>query len=162
MRALLLLLVVALALPARADAPVEVRLAGGAYAPHDVQARAGDAIRFVNADDVPHTVTSAWDGGATVDKVLRPGESVTLVFDEAGTYTLRCLPHSAAQPDGSYQGMVATVHVAAAGTSHAPRAWEMGALYAGVALIGASLLVWRARRARPGRPATARAPGRGR
>jgi len=149
-RALPMLLLVALAMPAQAAAPVEVRLAGGVYAPNDVEAQPGDAIRFVNADDVPHTVTSAWDGGAAVSKVLMPGDSVTLVFDQAGTYTLRCMPHSAAQPDGSYQGMVATVHVVAPASPHAPRAWELGALYAGLALIGAALFAWRARQARPG------------
>lgn len=144
MRSLLLLAVLLAPLAQAAD----VHLVGGAYQPSVVHARPGEAITFVNDDDVPHTVTSAWDGGATFSRVLRPGESVAITFQQPGAYAVRCVPHSASDGNGGYSGMVATVEVAApagprTGLSLLPL------VYAGLALTAAALLAWQGRRLRP-------------
>lgn len=130
-----------------AAATPEVRLAGGAFAPNDLEVQPGDSVRFVNADDTAHTVTSAWDDGATFHRVLKPGQAVVVRFDQAGTYVVRCVPHSSAQ-DGSYQGMVASVHVVAPGSTHSLPSWVLAAGYATAALSGAVLLAWQVRRIR--------------
>ena len=110
-----------LLVPLAQAAEVEVRALGGAFEPSRVQARAGDAVLFVNADDRAHTVTSAWDDGASLHAVLKPGQSVRVTFAQAGTYPVRCVPHSTTDIDGAH-GMVVTVDVAgAAAQSAVPR-----------------------------------------
>jgi hypothetical protein len=99
---------------------------------------------------MPHTVTSAWDDGATFNRVLRPHESVSIVFQQAGTYSIRCVPHSAKSSDGAWSGMTTTVHVASAASAPASsRSPWLATLYIVPALIGALWLAWRGLRPRP-------------
>jgi hypothetical protein len=126
---------------------------GGAYQPSSLDVQPGETVTFTNDDDAPHTVTSAWDDGATFNRVLRPHESVDIVFQQAGTYVVRCLPHSSRGDDGGYGGMVATLRVvpASAGEAAAPSGFPVLPIaYATLALIAAgALLAWQLRRPRP-------------
>jgi len=142
-RAIALLLL--LLLPAAQAA--EVRLVSGAYQPGVVHARVGETVTFANGDDMPHTVTSAWDDGKSFSRVLQPGQSVAVVFQQPGVYVVRCVPHSTKSGEG-YQGMVATVEVAPAASFPWSAGW-LALLYAGLALSLGVVVAWRGRRRRP-------------
>lgn len=117
--ALLLLLVAAASAQAAVAAAAaaesaEVHLRNGFFDPLLVGIYAGDTITFTDQDDRPHTVTSAWDDGKAFHVVLIPGQSVPIRFQQAGTYPIRCLPHSTMDASGMH-GMVTSVKVASAG-----------------------------------------------
>lgn len=131
---LALALALALLPPIAHAADREVHLHSGFFEPSDLQVHAGERILFVNVDDRPHTVTSTWDEGAALDALLRPGDAVPIVFQQAGVYVLRCVPHST-HDDGDVTGMVAAVEVRAAAAEEPPVAWPIAALLAGAALI---------------------------
>ena len=89
--------VLAQALPAAA-ATVTVDADGAS--PEQVQAGIGETVVWTNASDAPVTLVSEdpqWTSGR-----LRPGESFSLAFDEAGTYTYQ-------STDGAITGEVLVV-----------------------------------------------------
>lgn len=109
-----LVLLAALAVPSIGEvegASVEIQALAGTFSPGKVEARAGDLVMFHNADGRAHTVTSAWDGGASFHRVLQPGESFVVRFDAEGEYAIRCVPHSVEDGRGGHEGMVAQVRV---------------------------------------------------
>lgn len=131
MRSAPLLVLLALGLSGAAATPasdgLEVRLGNGVFVPDRIEARAGDTILFVNDDGRAHTVTSAWDDGASLNVVLRPGQSVPVVFHEGGDLEIRCVPHSSAHEGGGHEGMVMTLVVAggASAPAEAPTRWPL-------------------------------------
>ena len=59
------------------------------FSPGSVEIEIGQSITFVNLDNDAHTATSAsWDTG-----IMQPGESVTITFDEAGSFAYSCQIH---------------------------------------------------------------------
>lgn len=138
---LLLLLAFILALPAASAASSSVQVMGGFFDPPSVELSPGDKVTWTNADSMPHTVTSAWDAGASFDAVLRAGESFTFAFPEEGAWTIHCRPHSGME-------MKVTVNAVDAGAGIAqPLARTPGPTVGlvAIALVGALLLSRRAR-----------------
>lgn len=97
--------------PARADVVVAafqekghtVPIENFAYGLDPIRVPAGEAVAWVNYDEVPHTATAkdgSWDSGT-----LSQGEGVVMVFSEPGTYAYICTLHPpssaiAGAPDG--------------------------------------------------------------
>jgi plastocyanin len=62
-----------------------------AFAPTTITATVGIPIVWINADAVPHTVTSddgLWDSGD-----IAPGQSYRLILDKPGMYVYHCMHH---------------------------------------------------------------------
>lgn len=82
------------------------------YQTETVRVKAGETVRWVNQDAMPHTVTA--DDGGFDSGVISAKGSWSRTFTEPGTYTYHCAPHSAKdKATGKYAGMVATVVVEA-------------------------------------------------
>jgi YVTN family beta-propeller protein len=76
---------------AAAAGGAKVSIAGFAFGPQAVTAKAGEAITWSNDDGSPHTVT--FRDGSPGAKSLSPGEAFTRMFDKAGTYEYFCSFH---------------------------------------------------------------------
>lgn len=140
MRAWLAIVLVLLAAPlAGASGPAEIRAGDGVFAPSLVHVETREPVLFTNADDRPHTVTSVWDDGKSVNVVLRPGQSLRVTFEQPGTYVLRCTPHSTVD-GGAAHGMVATVEVAGAASSSQLPPRAAPEILAGVAFIAVTFI----------------------
>ena len=116
----------------------------------------GELVEWVNEDHAAHTVTGANVGWGDFEQIA-PGESVTHVFADPGTYPYYCLIHP---------GMIGAVVVVEPGTDGSaamagpgstdgdavdvagpPRlAWGVSGLIAGMAVTGAGSLWVRRRR----------------
>jgi plastocyanin len=73
---------------------VVVAIRNFAFVPAEVRVAPGTTVVWVNcegADIDPHTSTA--DGGAWDSGFLRPGESYSRTFDEAGSFSYHCTPH---------------------------------------------------------------------
>jgi plastocyanin len=69
-----------------------VMISNYAYAPETITVKVGDTVTFTNNDSVAHTVTaddSSFDTGN-----IAQGESKTVTFDKAGTFSYHCTNHS--------------------------------------------------------------------
>ncbi|MGH3105289.1 MAG: cupredoxin domain-containing protein [Gaiellaceae bacterium] len=90
MRRLLILLgavaVLSAAAPAGA-ATVTVRIVKSGFTPTLVTINADDSVTWTNRDTVNHQVVS--DSGSFVSPILRPGQSYSFTFKEAGTFRYR-------------------------------------------------------------------------
>jgi amicyanin len=73
------------------DAAATVRIAQLKFQTDTVVIQAGQSVRWVNDDEVPHTVTFAGALGGSGN--LAAGQAFTLRFDQPGTYAYRCTPH---------------------------------------------------------------------
>lgn len=62
-----------------------------AFSPKTLTVKKGTRITFTNQDSVGHTATS--DDGNFGTEILAKGESESVTFDKAGTYTYHCTPH---------------------------------------------------------------------
>jgi plastocyanin len=97
--------------------PTEIAIQDFAFAPKTSSVSVGDTIRWTNADDILHTVTSGIGQkqgvpGVTQDKNARPDglfdqeveleDTFEFTFEKAGTFKYFCAIHP---------GMVATVIV---------------------------------------------------
>lgn len=111
-----LLLVALVALSPTATA-AEASMMGGYFSPDRLVVEAGETVTWTNDDSIAHTVTSTWDNGATFNKVVRPGETFSWTFEEAGSYAIHCRPHAHTGAEGGMEGMVMTVEVQAAGAA---------------------------------------------
>ncbi len=60
-------------------------------APTRVSVRAGASVTWTNASKVAHTI-AAGDGSWST-RAIRPGETATLTFPRAGTFTYICKDH---------------------------------------------------------------------
>jgi plastocyanin len=89
--ALVLAIPVTLALSSADDTTTTVTISNFAYSPTPVTITQGQSVRFVNEDDVGHSVTA--EDGSFDSKVLDKGKSWTYKFDKAGTYKYYCTIH---------------------------------------------------------------------
>lgn len=77
-----------------AQEPVEetvVSIQDFAFGPAEVRIKAGETVRWINEDIVPHTVTS--DAGLFNSGFFGTGEGYSRRFDEPGEYPYHCTPH---------------------------------------------------------------------
>lgn len=87
--------------PAQPAAPVDssrvtrseavVRVANLAFGEQSLHVRAGTRVRWINQDQVQHSVTA--DDGTFDSGLIEPGAAWERVFDRAGQYTYHCAPH---------------------------------------------------------------------
>jgi len=79
-------------------ADVRVRIRNSAYDPTELAIPAGTEVTFLNADGFTHTVTEGTDGQPVddpiVDEDIDQNGSVSVTFDEPGTYNITCKIHS--------------------------------------------------------------------
>ncbi len=68
-----------------------VRIANLSFNASELRVRAGTRVRWVNADQVQHSVTA--EDGAFDSGLIDPGQSFERVFDRPGTYAYHCTPH---------------------------------------------------------------------
>ena len=62
-----------------------------AFSPADITIKVGDTITWINEDTAQHSV---WDLNDAFDTgLLAPGQSASLTFNGAGTFSYRCRPH---------------------------------------------------------------------
>ncbi len=61
------------------------------YRQGDVRVKAGSRVRWVNQDQLQHSVTS--DDGAFDSGLIESGQGFERVFDRAGVYPYHCTPH---------------------------------------------------------------------
>lgn len=82
-----------LATTARAQTTHVVTIKNMAFSPADLTISAGDTVTWVNEDRMRH---SAWEdsGNAFDTGLLANGESASLTFNGAGSFSYRCRPHS--------------------------------------------------------------------
>ena len=98
-RSLLRFAAAATALPmaatlARADGHAtthQVAIKGFAFEPANLTINAGDTVEFTNEDGASHTATA--DSGAFDTGNLRRGQSASLTFTSAGTFSYFCAVH---------------------------------------------------------------------
>lgn len=69
----------------------QVRIANLSFSASELRVRAGARVRWVNADQVQHSVTA--DDGAFDSGLIDPGRGFERVFDRPGTYSYHCTPH---------------------------------------------------------------------
>jgi plastocyanin len=74
-------------------APVQVAIQNFAFSPAIVTVTTGTTVRWVNMDNVDHTVTS--NGGIFDSGNLSPSNNFEVLFDTAGTYPYFCTLHPA-------------------------------------------------------------------
>jgi plastocyanin len=70
-----------------------VAMAGMAYAPAAITARAGDSISFVNDDDADHVVFVPTVGHAIDLGGQKPGEAREMKLMKAGRFEVECANH---------------------------------------------------------------------
>jgi plastocyanin len=68
-----------------------VRIANSSFTPGELRVRAGTRVRWVNGDQLQHSVTA--DDGRFDSGLIDPGKSFERVFDRPGTYSYHCTPH---------------------------------------------------------------------
>ncbi|MGY4536736.1 plastocyanin [Mucilaginibacter sp. UYNi724] len=69
-----------------------VSISGFAFSPASVTIKAGEAVKWTNADTAPHTATDV--AGSFDSGTLNQAGSFTHTFATAGTYTYKCVIHS--------------------------------------------------------------------
>ena len=84
-----------------AAAEERVRIDGSAYDPEELTIAVGTEVTWVNADNFEHTVTEGTDGVAVedpiVDEEVAQNGTVSVTFDEPGTYQFTCRIHPSMQ-----------------------------------------------------------------
>lgn len=80
---------------------VTVRIDGSAFDPAELTVAVGTEVTWVNADGFGHTVTEGTEGQAVddpiVDEPIDQNGSVSVTFDEPGTYEITCEVHPSMQ-----------------------------------------------------------------
>lgn len=70
----------------------EVEIEDFAYTPSTITVKKGTTVTWTNKDAMVHTVTS--DSGSQMDSGnMSEGDTYSVTFDEAGTFTYHCVPH---------------------------------------------------------------------
>lgn len=69
----------------------EVWIQGSAYNPATITVDAGTTIKWINKDNIGHTVTS--DNNLFDSGTLNLNGTFSLNFPAAGTYSYHCIPH---------------------------------------------------------------------
>ena len=84
-----------------AAAEERVRIDGSVFEPAELTIVAGTEVTFLNADGFGHTVTEGTGGQAVedpiVDEEIAQNGSVSVTFDEPGTYDITCRIHPSMQ-----------------------------------------------------------------
>jgi plastocyanin len=75
-----------------AKAAPEVKIDNFTFAPQDLTIPAGTSVRWVNRDDIPHTVVSD-DKSTFKSKALDTDDSFAYTFTKPGTYSYFCSIH---------------------------------------------------------------------
>ena len=70
----------------------EVQIDNFTFAPKDLTIPAGTSVRWINRDDIPHTVVSD-DKTTFKSKALDTDDSFSYTFTKAGTYSYFCSIH---------------------------------------------------------------------
>jgi plastocyanin len=113
------------AAPAQGNSAVDIR--DGAFEPNRLEVRAGDAVRWQNLGERPHSVTS--EDGAFDSGVLELGDGFEVRFDTPGTYGYR----SVGEGDEAMTGLVVVVPVDDDGSTGSDSDLEAGGGSEGVA-----------------------------
>jgi len=71
---------------------VEVKIDNFTFAPGTLTVTAGTTVKWVNRDDIPHTVVSE-DKSTFKSKAMDTDDSFTYTFTKPGTYTYFCSIH---------------------------------------------------------------------
>jgi plastocyanin len=86
--------------PAESEAAASeerVRIDGSNFDPEELTIAAGTEVQWVNADSFGHTVTEGTDGQAVddpiVDEEIAQNGTVSVTFEEPGTYDITCRIH---------------------------------------------------------------------
>jgi amicyanin len=79
--------------PARS--PAKVSVADFVFQPKELSVTVGTTVTWVNADDVPHTVTSTASPPLFGSPTLDTNDRFSFVFKTAGTYEYFCKLHPA-------------------------------------------------------------------
>lgn len=90
---------------AESEAPAagedRVRIDGSTFDPEELTVAVGTEVLFVNADGFAHTVTEGTGGQAVddpiVDEEIAQNGTVSVTFDEPGTYDITCKIHPSMQ-----------------------------------------------------------------
>jgi plastocyanin len=72
--------------------PAEVKIDNFTFAPPVLTVAAGTTVKWVNRDDIPHTVVSD-DKSTFKSKALDTNDSFTYTFTKPGTYNYFCSIH---------------------------------------------------------------------
>jgi plastocyanin len=72
--------------------PVEVKIDNFTFAPPTLTIASGTTVKWVNRDDIPHTVVSE-DKNTFKSKALDTDDSFSYTFTKSGTYTYFCSIH---------------------------------------------------------------------
>jgi len=87
---------------------VRVRIDGSVFDPEEVTVPIGTKVVFLNADAFDHTITEGTDGQAVddpiVDEDIAQNGTVSVTFDEAGTYDITCEIHPSMQMTVTVEG----------------------------------------------------------
>jgi plastocyanin len=90
------------------DGSVEVAVGMSSFTPTTLSIPAGTEVSFVNNSGLPHTITHGTGGRAVDDPAFdRPvgdGGTVTIVFDEPGTFDVTCRIHPSMQMTITVEG----------------------------------------------------------
>lgn len=79
--------------PTPSEGGAQVEATGGMqFEPATVEIEAGESVTWTNSGGVRHTVTSTSDS-MDFDEPLGSDDSVTVTFDEPGTYEYECTIH---------------------------------------------------------------------
>jgi amicyanin len=77
----------------QARSPVNVTIANFVFEPKELSVTVGTMVTWVNADDVPHTVTSCASPPVFGSQALDTNDTFSFVFKTAGTYDYFCKLH---------------------------------------------------------------------
>lgn len=72
--------------------PVEVKIDNFTFAPPTLTVAVGTTVKWVNRDDIPHTVVSE-DKSTFKSKALDTDDSFSYTFTKPGTYSYFCSIH---------------------------------------------------------------------
>jgi plastocyanin len=85
-----------------------VSLDGSRFSPAELTIPAGTEVTFENGDSFAHTVTEGTDGTPVddpiVDEDIAAGATVSVMFDEPGTYEITCRIHPSMQMTVTVEG----------------------------------------------------------
>lgn len=70
---------------------MEIKIDNFSFSPGNVTVPAGTQVRWVNHDDIPHTVAS--EDGSFKSKALDTDDQFTYTFSKPGTYNYFCSIH---------------------------------------------------------------------
>ena len=76
-----------------AQEPNEVVIDNFTFGPHDLTVAVGTTVKWVNHDDIPHTVVETSSSRTFRSKALDTDDSYSFTFANAGTFSYFCSLH---------------------------------------------------------------------